>query len=71
VQIVEGDAQSGLQVRSDFVAVRTMALDGDMKLFAAGRCEDRVAVCGPEPRCARRHFRLDSRLVETLMVIPL
>ncbi|MDB5953651.1 MAG: hypothetical protein JWP60_259 [Ramlibacter sp.] len=71
VQIVGGDVDSGLQVRSNFVVVRTMDLDGDMKLFAAGQCEDVVDVRGAEPRFARRHFKLDSRLVETLMVIPL
>jgi anthranilate 1,2-dioxygenase small subunit len=71
VQIVGGDGASGLQVRSNFVVVRTMDLDGDMKLFAAGQCEDVVDVRGDEPRFARRHFKLDSRLVETLMVIPL
>ena len=71
VQIVGGDADSGLQVRSSFVVVRTMDLDGDMKLFAAGQCEDLVDVRGPEPLFARRHLKLDSRVVETLMVIPL
>ena len=71
VQIVGGDPQAGLQVRSNFVVVRTMDLDGDMKLFAAGQCEDVVDVSGSEPLFARRHFKLDSRLVETLMVIPL
>jgi len=71
VQIVGGDAQGGLQVRSNFLVVRTMGLDGDMKLFATGQCEDLVDVTGAQPLFARRHFKLDSRLVETLMVIPL
>jgi len=71
VQITGGDVESGLQVRSNFLVVRTMDLDGDMKLFATGQCEDVVDVRGPEPLFARRHFKLDSRLVETLMVIPL
>jgi anthranilate 1,2-dioxygenase small subunit len=71
VQIVGGDAQGGLQVRSNFLVVRTMDLDGDMKLFATGQCEDRVDVTGAQPLFAHRHFKLDSRLVETLMVIPL
>ncbi len=71
VQIVGGDVAGGLQVRSSFLVVRTMDLDGDMKLFAAGQCEDVVDVTGPEPLFARRHFKLDSRVVETLMVIPL
>lgn len=70
VQIVGGDA-AALQVRSSFLVVRTMDLDGDMKLFAAGQCEDVLDVTGPEPRFRSRHFKLDSRVVETLMVIPL
>lgn len=70
VQITGGDGKE-LQVRSSFLVVRTLDLDGDMKVFAAGQCEDVVDVGGPEPRFRRRHFKLDSRVVETLMVIPL
>jgi anthranilate 1,2-dioxygenase small subunit len=70
VQIVGGDAQA-LQVRSSFLVVRTLDLDGDMKLFAAGQCEDVVDVSGAQPLFRARHFKLDSRVVETLMVIPL
>jgi anthranilate 1,2-dioxygenase small subunit len=70
VQIVGGEA-GALQVRSSFLVVRTLDLDGDMKLFAAGQCDDVVDVTGPEPLFRARHFKLDSRVVETLMVIPL
>jgi anthranilate 1,2-dioxygenase small subunit len=70
VQIVGGDGAQ-LQVRSSFLVVRTMELDGDMKVFAAGQCDDVVDVSGPEPLFRARHFKLDSRVVETLMVIPL
>lgn len=70
VQITGGDG-SQLQVRSSFLVIRTLDLDGDMKVFAAGQCEDVVDVTGPEPRFRARHFKLDSRVVETLMVIPL
>jgi anthranilate 1,2-dioxygenase small subunit len=70
VQIVGGD-MGALQVKSNFLVVRTMDLDGDMKLFAAGQCDDVVDASGPEPRFRSRHFKLDSRVVETLMVIPL
>jgi anthranilate 1,2-dioxygenase small subunit len=70
VQIVGGEG-SLLHVRSNFVVVRTLDLDGDMKLFAAGQCEDVVDVGGPEPLFRSRHFKLDSRVVEPLMVIPL
>jgi anthranilate 1,2-dioxygenase small subunit len=70
VQIIGGDERA-LQVRSSFLVVRTLDLDGDMKLFAAGQCEDLVDVSGGEARFRARHFKLDSRVVETLMVIPL
>jgi len=70
VQIVGGEP-GALQVRSSFLVVRTLDLDGDMKVFAAGQCDDVVDVTGPEPLFRARHFKLDSRVVETLMVIPL
>jgi anthranilate 1,2-dioxygenase small subunit len=70
VQIV-GGAAGALQVRSSFLVVRTLDLDGDMKVFAAGQCDDVVDATGPEPLFCSRHFKLDSRVVETLMVIPL
>jgi len=70
VQIVGGDGRQ-LQVRSSFLVVRTMELDGDMKLFATGQCEDVVDVTGAQPLFRARHFKLDSRVVETLLVIPL
>ena len=70
VQIVGGDERA-LQVRSSFLVVRTLDLDGDMKLFAAGQCEDVVDASGAQPLFRARHFKLDSRVVETLMVIPL
>lgn len=69
VQIVGGEG-TRVQVRSNFVIIRTLDLDGDMKVFAAGQCEDVVDVGGPEPLFLSRHFKLDSRVVETLMVIP-
>jgi anthranilate 1,2-dioxygenase small subunit len=70
VQITGGEGTL-LQVRSSFIVVRTLELDGDMKLFAAGQCEDAVDVAGAQPLFRSRHFKLDSRVVETLLVIPL
>jgi anthranilate 1,2-dioxygenase small subunit len=70
VQIVRGDERE-LQVRSNFLVVRTLELDGDMKVIATGQCEDVVAVGGAEPLFRSRRFVLDSRVVETLLVIPL
>jgi anthranilate 1,2-dioxygenase small subunit len=70
MQIVGGTGNL-LEVRSNFLVVRTMDLDGDMKVFATGQCEDVVDVGGPQPLFQSRHFKLDSRVVETLLVIPL
>lgn len=70
VQIVGGQGAL-LQVRSNFAVVRTLELDGTMMVFAAGQCEDVVDVGGAQALFRSRHFKLDSRAVETLMVIPL
>ncbi len=71
VQIVGENEGGALLVRSNFLVVRTMELDGDMKLYAAGQCHDVVAVAADGMRFSSRKFIYDSRVVETLMVIPL
>jgi anthranilate 1,2-dioxygenase small subunit len=64
-----------LDVRSNFTVIRTMALDGDVKIFATGQCQDQVQIDGDalngELHFVQRRFIYDSRVVETLMVIPL
>lgn len=70
VQIVaEGDGV--LQVRSNYLVVRTMSLDGDMAIFCTGQCQDEVVITPDGPRFKRRLFLYDSRIIETLLVIPL
>jgi len=70
VQIVglDGDV---LQVRSNYLVIRTMDLDGDMKVFSTGQCQDEVVITPEGPRLKSRRFVYDSRIVETLLVIPL
>ena len=70
VQIV-GEKDGALEVRSNLVVVRTMELDGTMKVFASGQCRDQVQVDGGHALFRSREIVLDSRAVETLMVIPL
>jgi len=70
VQII-GEEDGALVVRSNYLVVRTMELDGDMKLFSTGQCLDLVDVSGPEPRFRQRKYVYDSRMVETLLVIPI
>jgi anthranilate 1,2-dioxygenase small subunit len=70
VQIV-GEKSGALEVRSNFIVVRTMELDGTMKVFASGQCRDLVEIDAGKPMFRSREFVLDSRAVETLLVIPL
>ena len=70
VQIV-GERDGALDVRSNLVVVRTMELDGTMKVFASGQCRDLVEMESGAPRFRSREIVLDSRAVETLLVIPL
>jgi anthranilate 1,2-dioxygenase small subunit len=70
VQIV-GEADGVLQVRSNYLVVRTMSLDGDMAIFSTGQCHDEIVITPDGPRFKRRLFLYDSRIIETLLVIPL
>ncbi|WP_300709071.1 nuclear transport factor 2 family protein [Limnohabitans sp.] len=70
VQIV-GEADGVLQVRSNYLVVRTMSLDGDMAIFSTGQCHDEVLITPEGPRFKKRLFLYDSRIIETLLVIPL
>jgi anthranilate 1,2-dioxygenase small subunit/terephthalate 1,2-dioxygenase oxygenase component beta subunit len=55
--------------RTPFTVVRIMHT-GEMMIFATGCYEDRVAL-GGEPRFAEKTVILDSRVVDTLLAIPL
>ncbi|MFZ2737608.1 MAG: nuclear transport factor 2 family protein [Burkholderiaceae bacterium] len=68
---ITGEAAGELQVRSNFLIVRTMELDGNMMVYCAGQCQDGVTITTDGPRFTQRKFIYDSRVIETLMVIPL
>jgi len=70
VQIV-GEQAGVLQVRSNYLVVRTMALDGDMKIISTGQCQDEVILTSSGPKFKQRLFLYDSRIIETLLVIPI
>lgn len=70
VQII-GEQNGLLVVRSNFLVVRTLEIDGSMMLYASGQAQDLVDVSGAAPRFASRRLVFDSRAVETLMVIPI
>ena len=58
------------EARANFLAVRIMH-DGDSRLFATGRYLDRIAVGAAPFRFVERLVVLDSKKVDTLLVIPL
>jgi anthranilate 1,2-dioxygenase small subunit len=70
VQII-GEEGGDLLVRSNFLVVRTMEMDGNMMIYSTGQCQDVVTITADGPRFKRRKFIYDSRVIETLMVIPL
>lgn len=68
---ITGEEDGALAVRSNYLIVRTMDLDGNMMIYSTGQCHDLVEVT-PQGACFRsRKFIYDSRVIETLMVIPL
>ena len=75
VQITgESSTTSGggdLLVRSNYLVVRTMEMDGNMMIYSTGQCQDVVVITADGPRFKQRKFIYDSRVIETLMVIPL
>jgi anthranilate 1,2-dioxygenase small subunit len=63
--------ESGVtRVRSNFTVLRTM-VGGDTMIFACGRMFDRIVEEDGRLRFAERVAVLDSRSIDTLLVIPL
>lgn len=69
VQVIEADRGSW-RTRANFTVTRTMA-EGDMSIFACGRYLDRIVEEDGDLKFAERTVVLDSRRVDTLLVIPL
>jgi anthranilate 1,2-dioxygenase small subunit len=65
-----GDDDGELRAQSNFTVIRTMH-DGDMSVFACGKYLDRIIDRDNILRFAERLVILDSRRVDTLMVIPI
>lgn len=70
--LVEPVDRSVVQSRSTFMVVRTMQ-NGDAMIFATGRYHDRIRLHGEggEPQFEERVVILDSRVIDTLLAIPL
>lgn len=60
----------GWRAESNFMIVRTL-VSGPMTLFAAGRYYDRIVDVSGGLRLAERTCVLDSKQVDTLLVIPI
>ena len=58
------------EARANFIAVRIMH-NGDSQLFATGRYLDRIDVAQTPLRFIERLVILDSRKIDTLLVLPL
>jgi anthranilate 1,2-dioxygenase small subunit/terephthalate 1,2-dioxygenase oxygenase component beta subunit len=59
-----------MQAQSSFIVARIMHT-GETALFATGRYQDRIVFDGGEARFAEKIVILDSRLIDTLLAIPL
>jgi anthranilate 1,2-dioxygenase small subunit len=69
VQVLTAD-EVGIAVRSNFTVIRTMN-DGAMSVFACGRYLDRIIEEDGALKFAERTVVIDSRRIDTLLVIPL
>lgn len=69
LRVVEATSD-GWRVRSNFTVLRTMS-EGDTMVFACGRAFDRVTEQDGRLRFAERLVVLDSRRVDTLLVLPI
>ena len=65
-----GSSSGRVQTESNFQVVRTM-VDGTMSIFACGRSLDTVSIQGEALKLSERIVVLDSRQIDTLLVIPL
>ena len=63
-------AETGCRVRANFTVTRTMS-DGTMSIFACGRYLDHVVEEAGCLKLAERTVVLDSRRIDTLLVVPL
>jgi anthranilate 1,2-dioxygenase small subunit len=69
IKLEGGDAGETL-VQSNFTVIRTMN-DGAMSVFACGRYLDRITEQDGALKFAERIAVIDSRRIDTLLVIPL
>jgi anthranilate 1,2-dioxygenase small subunit len=59
-----------IRTRSNFAVIRTMQ-EGDQAIFACGRSFDRIVEVGGQLLFKERLMVVDSRQIDTLLVIPI
>ncbi len=64
------EASDGFRARSNFIVVRTMTT-GETSIFACGRYLDHIVEEAGELKFRERVAVLDSRQIDTLLVIPI
>ncbi|HYZ44007.1 MAG TPA: aromatic-ring-hydroxylating dioxygenase subunit beta [Xanthobacteraceae bacterium] len=62
--------EGGVKAQTSFMVARIMQ-GGETTLFATGRYHDHIVLDADEPRFAEKIVILDSRLIDTLLAIPL
>ena len=60
-----------IHTRSNFMSVRTRDLDGEVKVIFTGQAQDVIELDGSDARFKERFMIFDSRVIETLLVIPI
>ena len=69
--VIDAEAGETVRAQTSFIVARIMHT-GETMIFATGRYEDRVDLTAPDgPRFVEKTVVLDSRLIDTLLAIPL
>ena len=66
----DGEGEREIAAQTSFLVARIMHT-GETALFATGRYHDRIVLSGGATRFAEKLVILDSRLIDTLLAIPL
>ena len=67
----EGHGGDAWETRANYVIIRTMEHDGSMVVYSCGQYRDVVVFENGQPKFASRHVVYDSRMIETVLVIPI
>ncbi|MBX9778649.1 MAG: aromatic-ring-hydroxylating dioxygenase subunit beta [Xanthobacteraceae bacterium] len=69
--VIEAGEAGVVHAKTSFMVVRIMH-SGEAMMFVTGRYDDRILLEGPEaPRFVEKTVVLDSRVIDTLLAIPI